>query len=84
MILGLLDPDPSVRCADPDRILISSSKNSKKNLVSYCFVMVLFLDFLSLKNDVNVPAKNTVKENIFFKLPVVFSFVGVLKVNDEK
>jgi hypothetical protein len=40
--LGLLDPDPGplVRCMDPDPsiILLSSSKNSKKNLDSYCFV----------------------------------------------
>jgi hypothetical protein len=31
MFLGLMNPDPSV-------ILPSSSKNSKKNLDSYCFV----------------------------------------------
>jgi hypothetical protein len=36
MCLGLLDPDP-----DPlvrSRIPLSSSKNNKKNLDSYCFV----------------------------------------------
>jgi hypothetical protein len=46
MILGLPDPDPLVRGMDPDPdpdpdptiILLSSSKNSKKNLDSYCFV----------------------------------------------
>ncbi len=42
MSLGLpdLDPDPLVRGIDPypDQILLSTSKNSKKNLDSYCFV----------------------------------------------
>jgi hypothetical protein len=42
MFLGLPDPDPLVRGMDPDPdpsiILLSSSKNSKKNLESYCFV----------------------------------------------
>jgi hypothetical protein len=49
MFLGLTDPyiDPLVRDMDPDPdppsdpepsiILLSSSKNSKKNLDSYCF-----------------------------------------------
>jgi hypothetical protein len=40
--LGLLDLDPLVRGMDPDPdpsiILLSSSKNSKTNLDSYCFV----------------------------------------------
>jgi hypothetical protein len=58
MLLGLLDPDPDplVRGMDPDPdpdpALISSCKNSKKNLDSYYFVTLF--DFLSLKNDVNV------------------------------
>ncbi len=34
MFLGLLDPDPLVRGMDPDQ----TSKNSKKNPNSYCFV----------------------------------------------
>ncbi len=40
MFLGLPDPDPLVRGmdSDPSIILPSSSKNSKKNLDSYCFV----------------------------------------------
>jgi hypothetical protein len=42
MFLGLLDPDPLVRCVDPDPdldpVLLSLSKNSKKNLDFYCFV----------------------------------------------
>ncbi len=56
MFLGLLDPDPLVRCMDPFRILLSSSKNSKKNLDSYYFVTPF--DFLSLKNDVHVASKS--------------------------
>jgi len=36
-------------------ILLSSCKNSKKNLDSYSFVTLF--DFLSLKKDVNVPSK---------------------------
>jgi hypothetical protein len=48
------------------RILLSSYKNSKKNLDSYYFVTLS--DFLSLKNDVNVPSKSTViSRKIVFK-----------------
>jgi hypothetical protein len=54
MFLGLQDPDPDplVRGMDPDpillwirffRILLSSCKNSKKNLDSYWFVTSLRL-----------------------------------------
>ncbi len=61
MFLG--HPDPLVRCTDqtplvrgtnpaPDPEPLSSSKNGKKNLDSYCFVTPLCL--LSFKNDVNV------------------------------
>jgi hypothetical protein len=54
VFLGLLDPDPLVRDMDPapDPDLLSSCKNSKKNLDSYYFVTLFY--FLSLKNDVNV------------------------------
>jgi hypothetical protein len=42
MFFGLPDPDPLIlgMDIDPDplRILLSASKNSKKNLDSYCFV----------------------------------------------
>jgi hypothetical protein len=77
-----LGPDPVVRCMDldptpdPDTFL-SSCKNSKKNLVSYYFVTLF--DFLSLKNDENVPSKNN-KQNIFLLNKF---FVGFLKVNDK-
>jgi hypothetical protein len=56
MFLGLPDPDPLVR--GMDRILLSSWKTtSKKKLDSYYF-MTLFVDFFSLKSDVNVPLKS--------------------------
>jgi hypothetical protein len=58
MLLGLPDPDP-----DPlwirIRILLSSCKNSKKTLDSYYFVT---LDFLFLKNGVNVASKSNNKK----------------------
>jgi hypothetical protein len=44
-------------------LLLSSCKNSKKNLDSYYFVTLF--DFLSLKNDVNVASKSTVQEGNF-------------------
>jgi hypothetical protein len=58
MFLGLPDLDPLVRGMDPDP---SSSKKSKKNLDSYCFVTSF--GFLSLKNDVNVPSKSNKQKN---------------------
>jgi hypothetical protein len=45
MFLGLLDPDPLVRGTNPDPSK-TSSKNSKKNLDSYCFVTSLGLFIL--------------------------------------
>ncbi len=38
------------------------SKNSKKNLDSYYFVTLF--DFLSLKNDVNVPSKSSKQKKL--------------------
>ncbi len=51
MFLVLPDPDPLVRDTDPNSLSLS-----KKNIDSYCFVT--FYEFLSLKNDVNVPSKS--------------------------
>ncbi len=56
------DPDPP----DPH---VSSSKKSKKNLGPT--VLWLLLDFLSLKNDVNVPSKRNEQKN-FFKISLLF------------
>jgi hypothetical protein len=75
MFLGPLDPDPLIRYGSGS--FSSSSKNSKKNLDSYCFVTSF--DFLSLINDVNVPSKSTKQKNVFLN----YFFVGILKVNDE-
>jgi hypothetical protein len=59
-----------------NRILPSSSKNSKKNLYFYCFVTSLWL--FNFEDDVNVPSKiRSKKRNKFF-------FVGVLKVTEER
>ncbi len=44
------------------RILVSSSKNSKINFYSY--YLWLLLDFLSLKNDVNVSSKSNKQKNV--------------------
>ncbi len=49
MFFGLPDPDPLVRGK-----VLSSCKNNKKNLESYYFLT--FFDFLSLKNNVNIPS----------------------------
>jgi hypothetical protein len=81
MFLGLPDPDLLVRGMDldpdPSIIFLSSSKNSKQTLDSYCFVTSFGL--LILKNDVNVPSKSKKQKNFFLNL----FFVSVLKVNDE-
>ncbi len=61
MFFDLPDPDPLVWGMDPDpaliwvRILLSSCKINKKNLDYYYFVTLF--DFLSSKNNVNVPSK---------------------------
>jgi hypothetical protein len=60
MFLGLPDPDPIVRGMDPDPSIIM--QKSKKNLDSYYFVTLL--DFLSLKNYVNVPSKSIKQKNL--------------------
>ncbi len=44
------------------RIPLSSIKNSKKNIDSYCFVT--YYVFLSLKNDVTAPSKSNKQKNV--------------------
>jgi hypothetical protein len=62
--ISVADPDPSVEVRIRLWILLSWSKNCKKNLDSYCFVTCSFAhDFLSLKNDVDVPSKSNKEEN---------------------
>jgi hypothetical protein len=64
MFLGLPDPDPLVRgMGSGSGSFYHQAKIVKKNLDSYCFVTLL--DFLSLKNDVNVPSKSN-KQKTFF------------------
>ncbi len=69
MFLGLPapDPDPLVRCMDPDPApdpsTVLTCKNSKKNLDSYYFVT--FFYFLSWKNDVNVPSKSSKQKKLY-------------------
>jgi hypothetical protein len=65
MFLGLQDPDPE------------PCKNSKKNL-DFLYFVTLF-DFLSLKNDVNVPSKSNKQKNCVKNLFIA----GMLKANDE-
>jgi hypothetical protein len=45
--MGLPDPDPLIRCMDPDPDPSIIKKNSQENLDSYCFVTSL--DLFSLK-----------------------------------
>ncbi len=58
MFLGLLDPDPNplVRCTDPDPYMYHQAKLVRKTLIPT--VLLLLFDFLSLKNDVNVISKS--------------------------
>jgi hypothetical protein len=67
MFLGLLDPDPFVRgIRIRIWILLSLSKNSKKNLGFYCFV-TSFLLFI-FENEVKVPPKSNLQKNFFKKV----------------
>jgi hypothetical protein len=77
MFLGLLDLDPDPLISDMGiriRILLSSSKNSKKNLDSCCFVS--YFDFLSLKNDVNVPSKSNEQKSFIKKIGFLWRLEG--------
>jgi hypothetical protein len=58
------------------RIRIRKSKRCKKTLIST--VLRLLYDFLSLKNDVNVPSKRNKR-----KRKKITFFVGVFKISDE-
>ncbi len=68
MFFGLPDPDPLVRGMDPDPALNPDPdpsiimQNNKKNLESYYFVTLF--DFLSLKNNVNVPSKSNKQKKL--------------------
>jgi hypothetical protein len=60
MFLCLPDPDPLVRGIDPDP---NPSVIIRKTLIPPVFL--LLLDFLSLKNYINVPSKSNKKKNFF-------------------
>jgi hypothetical protein len=80
-----MDPDPLVRGMDPDPDPVPdpdpdpsiTSKTSKKNLDSYCFVTSF--DFLSLKM-MKMYLQKVISKITFFEKNVFF--VGILKVND--
>ncbi len=76
MFFGLPDPDPLVRGMDrdPDPDLLSSCKKNKKNLESYYFTTLF--DFLSLKNNVNVPSKSNKQNNCVKKLVFCWHLEG--------
>jgi hypothetical protein len=56
MFLGLLDPDPLVRCTDLDADPPIIKQNSKKNVLLFC--------------DVNLPSKSNWQNNFFLRLEV--------------
>jgi hypothetical protein len=62
VFFGLPDPGPIVRVWIRIRILLPSFKYNKKNLESYYFVTLF--DFLSLKNNVNVPSKSNKQKKL--------------------
>ncbi len=74
MFLGLPDPAPLVRGMDPDPDPSIIMQNSKKNLYSY-YSVALF-DFLSLKNDVNVPSKSNEQKTLCKKLVFCWHLEG--------
>ncbi len=65
MFLGLPYSDPLVTGMDPDPSIIK-----QKTLIPSTVFCDFFLDFLSLKNDVNVPSKSNKKN---FSKKLVFS-----------
>ena len=73
MFLGFLDPDPYplVRSMDPESGSFYQAKLVSISLIPT--VLWLLFDFLSLKNDVNVPSKSNEQKNfllLFFCWPV--------------
>jgi hypothetical protein len=62
----------SQRYGSGSRSFYHEAKIVRKTLVST--VLLLLFDFLSLKNDVNVPSKSNVQKKLFFK--VIFSLAS--------
>jgi hypothetical protein len=61
------------------RILYQQAKIVRKSLIPTGTVLLLLFDFLSLKNDVNVPLKSNMQKHYFSNL----FFGSILKVSDE-
>ncbi len=53
------DPDPLVRCMDPDPSIIMQKYEKSK-----IYYFVTLFDFLSLKNNVNVPSKSNKQKKL--------------------
>jgi hypothetical protein len=68
-------PDPLVRGTDLDPSITIIKQNWQEKPL-----FLLFCDFLSLNNDVNVLSKSIKRK----KNLQIFDFVGVLKVTDDK
>jgi hypothetical protein len=73
-VFGLQDPDPNLS-------IMKQKKKRKKNCF-YCFVT--FYDFLSLKNDVNIPKKVKSKIKFLFWEYIYGIFVAVQYTADVK
>jgi hypothetical protein len=66
VIFALLDPDPDPQFECGSMRIRIRIRNPEKNLDSYYFVALF--DFLSLKNDVNVPSKSNKQKKLCQKL----------------
>jgi hypothetical protein len=75
VFFGLPDPDPLVRDLDPDPDpLVRYMDPDKKNLEPRYFVTLF--DFLSLKNNVNVPSKSNKQKKCIKKLVFCWHLEG--------
>ncbi len=66
-VIGLPDPDPSVRDTDPNPLVRDTDPDQsirKKNIESYCFMTSY--DFLSFKNYLMSLQKEVSKKTFFF------------------
>ncbi len=92
MFWGLPEPDPLVRRVDPDPalapdpdpsiILLSSSKNSEKNLDSYCFVTSFGLFIFEKWCKCTFKRYRNKQKNFFLNLFCLASWRSVTKLQD--
>jgi hypothetical protein len=66
MFCDLPDPDPLVRGIDQDQDPSIIMQKYEENLESYHFVTLF--DFLSLKNNVNIPSKSNKQKKLCKKI----------------